>query len=173
MDTLTGVAGGAVDLGGGWTSPDAAGSGRGAAGDSGFSSIGDPNLSRGGDLILSSAGDPNLSPRPMSTPPLPAGVAMAGGTDGSRCVAGASNRSPIGDLPGVGSIGAGEGSSTAAMRPCGTRMGDCFDLGAVSGGVEATGDVASFSLCAMVGLSVEAGGDLGDRRGDLLAVFGL
>ena len=109
----------------------------------------------------------------MSTPPLPAGVAMEGGADGSGCVTGASNRSPIGDLPGVGSIGAGEGSSTTAMRPCGTRMGDCFDLGAVSGGVEATGDVASFSLCAMVGLSVEAGGDLGDRRGDLLAVFGL
>tara|TARA_B100000405_G_scaffold7655_1_gene6764 strand:+ start:11577 stop:11735 length:159 start_codon:yes stop_codon:yes gene_type:complete len=52
-------------------------------------------------------------------------------------------------------------------------MGDCFDLDAVSGVVEATGDVASLSLCAMVGLSVEAGGDLGDRRGDLLAVFGL
>ena len=169
MDTLTGVAGGAVDLGGGWTSPDAAGSGRGAAGDSGFSSIGDPNLSRGGDLILSSAGDPNLSPRPMSTPPLPAGVAT--GWDG--CETGASNPSPVGDSTGVGSIGAGVGSSTTAIRPCGTRMGDCFDLGAVSGGVEATGDVASLSLCAMVGLSVEAGGDLGDRRGDLLAVFGL
>lgn len=165
--------GGVAELGGGWASPVAAadprgvGGRRGAAGDCGLSSIGDPNLSRGGD-------DPNLSPRPMSTPPLPAGVASVDGvTDGSRCVAGASNRSPIGDLPGVGSIGAGEGSSTAAMRPCGTRMGDCFDLGAVSGGVEATGDVASFSLCAMVGLSVEAGGDLGDRRGDLLAVFGL
>ena len=49
---------------------------------------------------------------------------------------------PAGDLPGVGSIGAGEGSSTIAMRPCGTRIGDCFDLGAISGGVEANGDVA-------------------------------
>ena len=133
-----------------------------------------------GDAVVPSVGDPNLSPRPMSTPPLPAGVATEGGTDGSGggadssgCVTGASNRSLIGDLPGVGSIGAGEGSSTTAMRPCGTRMGDCFDLGALSGDVEATGDVASFSLCAMVGLSVEAGGDLGDRRGDLLAVFGL
>lgn len=165
-----------AELGGGLACADPRGVGgrRGAAGDCGFSSIGDPNLSRGGDPAAPSAGDPNLSPRPMSTPPLPAGVASVdGGTDGSGCVADASNRSPIGDLPGVGSIGAVEGSSTAAMRPCGTRMGDCFDLGAVSGGVEATGDVASFSLCAMVGLSVEAGGDLGDRRGDLLAVFGL
>lgn len=68
--------------------------------------------------------------------------------------------------------GAGDGSSTIAMRPCGTRMGDCFVLGAVSAGVDA-GDVASLSLCAMVGLSVDAGGDLGDRRGDLVAVFGL
>ena len=109
---------------------------------------------------MSSAGDPNLSPRPMSTPPLPAGVAT--GWDG--CETGASNPSPVGDST---------GSSTTAMRPCGTRMGDCFDLDAVSGGVEATGDVASLSLCAMVGLSVEAGGDLGDRRGDLLEVFGL
>ena len=58
------------------------------------------------------------------------------------------------------------------MRPCGTRMGDCFVLGAVSAGVDA-GDVASLSLCAMVGLSVDAWGDLGDRRGDLVAVFGL
>ena len=164
-----------AELGGGWAwDPRGVGGRRGAAGDCGFSSIGDPNLSRGGDPDLPSAGDPNLSPRPMSTPPLPAGVASVDGvTDGSRCVAGASNLFPIGDLPGVGSIGAGVGSSTTAIRPCGTRMGDCFDLGAVSGDVEATGDVASFSLCAMVGLSVEAGGDLGDRRGDLLAVFGL
>ena len=83
---------------------------------------------------------------------------------------------------GVCSVGAGDGSSTIAMRPCGTRMGDCFVLGAVSAGVDAgdvaslgvdAGDVASLSLCAMVGLSVDAGGDLGDRRGDLVAVFGL
>ena len=168
--------GGVAELGGGWAwDPRGVGGRRGAAGDCGLSSIGDPNLlPSAGDPTLPSAGDPNLSPRPMSTPPLPAGVASVDGvTDGSRCVAGASNLSPIGDLPGVGSIGAGEGSSTTAMRPCGTRMGDCFDLGAASGDVEATGDVASFSLCAMVGLSVEAGGDLGDRRGNLLAVFGL
>ena len=73
---------------------------------------------------------------------------------------------------GVCSVGAGDGSSTIAMRPCSTRMGDCFVLGAVSAGVDA-GDVASLSLCAMVGLSVDAGGDLGDRRGDLVVVFGL
>ena len=55
--------------------------------------------------------------------------------------------------------------------PSGGSM-PAFVLGAVSAGVDA-GDVASLSLCAMVGLSVDAGGDLGDRRGDLVAVFGL
>jgi len=140
------------------------------------SSSGD--LSSSGDPNLFSVGDPNLSPRPISTPPLPTGVTTGGASagDGSGWVTDSGWLVPgdptdLADM-GVCSVGAGDGSSRIAMRPCGTRMGDCFVLGAVSAGVDA-GDVASLSLCAMVGLSVDAGGDLGDRRGDLVAVFGL
>ena len=113
---------------------------------------------------MSSAGT-QLSPQPMSR----RRSVVATGWDG--CETGI-EPVPVGDSTGVGSIG---GRGLVHHRDASVRYadGDCFDLDAVSGGVEATGDVASLSLCAMVGLSVEAGGDLGDRRGDLLAVFGL